>query len=257
MNSALLILLLAADARATNDLETWISGSGPPERSIALAQRLPDSPAAIPRSVPDTLSAYTRRTLAAHAVQRLNAAKTDCIASTKTIFAQESIASDDPISAHFFDSAIHMESTFCLEHGTAQEAFNIFRSAEYRTHALPLVVAYEANGDQTCMRTEPALGGTLAPTAFCSQTNVHMGDDFYGVVGWLTENTGGADHQGLFYRHYVIIFIDRPEGGVAGFRGVVTRAKTLGTLHKSVVRISAGKAHDLMRGKLNDALSSQ
>jgi hypothetical protein len=250
MFTALLLLLLPAQAHASEALRLWVESVTPPAASIALAQTLPTGPTQVPASVPLSLSEHTRTTLAAHAGTKIQAAKTACTSGTDIDFVQATLQSDDPTAAHFFDSTIHMESIFCLDKGSAAQALNIFRSAEFRISSLPLVIGFEAQGSQTCIRTQSALGGALDPTAICSEATVYSGPDFSAVVGWLTKNTGGSDHQSLFYRHYVIAFVDRPGGGVAGFRGVVTRSKDLGMLQKKVVQASALQAHTLMERKL-------
>jgi hypothetical protein len=250
-------LLLSLPATAADALEQWVQGIQAPASSIALAQQLPGAPGPISSAVPTTLSSYTRRTLSAQASAKLAAAQHACAADTTITYVQDALQSADPVSAHFFASAIHMESTFCLNRGTAAEALAIFRSAAFRTSALPLVILFTSDGTRSCLGTEAALGGALAPTGFCSQTTVYSGAEFHGVVGWLTENTGGDDDQAVYYRHYVIAFVDRPGGGVAGFRGVVTRSKDLNMLERSVVQMSAGKAHDLMQEKMEAALSGR
>jgi hypothetical protein len=255
MIALILPLLLSLPATAGDALQQWVQGIHAPASSIALAQQLPGAPGPIPPAVPTALSNYTRRTLSTQASAKLAAAHDGCIADTTITYVQDEVQSADPVSAHFFASAIHMESTFCLNRGTAAEALAIFRTSAFRTSALPLVTSFTSDGTRSCLGTEAALGGALAPTGFCSQTAVYSGPEFHGVVGWLTENTGGADSQALYYRHYVIVFVDRPGGGVAGFRGVVTRSKDLNMLQRALVQMSAGQAHDLMQEKLEAALS--
>ncbi len=257
MFSSVLLLLLSAPLSADDGLDAWIASVPPPQASIALAQTLPDSPAAIDASVPTTLSAFTRRKLSAQAASSLNQLENDCKSTANVTFVQEEIAASDPVSAHFFDSAIHMRSTFCIDHGTAAQALETFRSEAFRVQAIPLVISYESTQSRSCIGTQSAVGGTLAPTAFCSQTRLYHSGDTHGVVGWLTENTGGDSHQSVYYRHYVIVFKDRPGGGVIGFRGVVTRSKTLGMIQKTLVQTSAGKLHDMMLNKLSTMMADQ
>ena len=248
-------LILSAPARAGDALQQWVQSIQAPESSIVLAQQLPSPAGPILASVPAALSSFTRRTLSTQASAKLARAREACSADTIITYVQDEVQSADPASAHFFASAIHMESTFCLDRGTAAEALAIFRSTAFRTSALPLVISFTSDGTRSCLGTEAAIGGALAPTGFCSQTTVYSGPEFHGVVGWLTENTGDENSQALYYRHYVIVFVDRPGGGVAGFRGVVTRSKDLNILQRSLVQMSAGQAHDLMQEKLEASLS--
>ena len=254
---SLLVALFSTPASADSALATWISSVAPPDASIALAQTLPDSPAAIDTSVPTTLSAFTRRTLSEEAVTSLEQMLSACKSTADITFVQDEIAAVDPTSAHFFDSAIHMKSTFCIDHGTAAQALATFRSEAFRVNAIPLVISYQNTDGRSCIGTQSAVGGSLSPTAFCSQTSLYKSGDTHGVVGWLTDNTGGSSHQSVYYRHFVIVFKDRPGGGVVGFRGVVTRSKTLGLIQKTLVQTSAGKLHDMMLKKMTAMMLDQ
>jgi len=254
MTLVLLTALLSSTAFADDSLKTWVIGVDPPVESLALAQQLPGAPGAIPPAVPAALTAHSQQALAAQASSMLAKARTTCTPQTTISFVQEALQATDPVSAHYFDSTIHMRSIFCLEAGTAAQALATFRTAAYRISALPLITSFKVDGDQTCVDTRSVLGGAMPPTAICSRTTTHTGVDFHGVVAWLTENTGGPEHQAAYYRHMVVVFIDRPGGGVAGFRGVVTRSKDLGMLQRTLIHATAGKAEEMMQERLNTLL---
>ncbi len=256
MLALMLTLATVRPAAAEDPVQAWVHSVAPPAASIALVQSLPSELGPVPKGLAARLSAHSRHALSTRASELLEAAKTSCQTESKIRFVQDIMPADNPVAVSFLESTIQVISTFCVEAGTAAKALAIYRTKAFRTQVLPLVSDFSTQGDRTCIQTRSVLGGLLAPTSFCHQSTTHEGPDFHGVVGWLTHNAGGSDHQSLYYRHYVVLFVDRPGGGVAGFRGVVTRSGDLNALQRSLIETSSGKALRRLQDNLTQAISN-
>ncbi len=147
-----------------------------------------------------------------------------------------------------------VESVYCLDSGTAAETFKVYTTSDFRINVMPLVDSYSVSGDQMCLSTE-AKAGLLKPTSFCHEIVSFDGPTLWGQAGWLVSNDPSPEIQPLYFRETVVVFVDRPDGGVAGYRGVVTRSRDLGTLQRTVLRTIVGAGHSKVENGLKQRLS--
>ncbi len=256
MMSILSLLLLSLSASAEESISEWVNSVPATAATLSLLTTLPSDDGPVPAELPAALAAHSRQRLAQRAQSKIESALMQCKVETEAGFVNENMPVQNQISEYVLESTVQIESVFCLDSGTAAEAFEIYRSEAFQIAALPLVTQLRRDGDQMCIQTKPAMGGLLPPASFCHRFQAHTGPDFSGVVGWLTSNRPGPDHQALFFRYYVVVFVDRPDGGVAGFRAAVTRGRDLNTLQRGLIRATADKRHSYLQEHLNTALNA-
>jgi hypothetical protein len=202
------------------------------------------------------LTHWTRTQMAAAADRHLEQAKIDCKTQANVSFVSPGTFGTTEAERDFEESVFMVESVYCADTGTAKTAASIYSSRTFRTSAMLLVNGYSLAQDKMCLSTL-AKAGLLKATSFCHQVQQFHGPTIWGLAGWLVENDASEDIQALYFRETIILFVDRPDGGVAGFRGVVTRSRDLGTLGRTVLRATVSGGHTRVEAALIERLNQE
>lgn len=202
------------------------------------------------------LTHWTRTHLAASADRHLERAKVDCKTLANVSFVSPGTFGTTEAERDFEKSVFMVESVYCSDTGTAREAAAIYSSRAFRTSAMLLVNGYSLVQDKMCLSTQ-AKAGLLKATSFCHRVQQFHGPTIWGLAGWLVENDPSEDIQPLYFRESVILFVDRTDGGVAGFRGVVTRSSDLGTLSRTVLRATVSGGHTRAEAALIERINQE
>ena len=253
MISVTLTLLGLTTAHAADDVAPALRAVTPPAAALAVADAYPGGN--LSAGFRNKLADWTRNTLAASAQRYLDAARVSCETQANVSFLDAGTFGTTSEEKDFEGSTFLVESVYCLDSGTAAQTIDIYTSSDFRINVMPMVDSFSITGDQMCLSTEPK-AGLLKPTSFCHQIVPFKGPTSWGMAGWLVSNDPRPEIQPLYFRETVVLFVDRPDGGVAGYRGVVTRSRDLGTLQRTVLRTIVGAGHSKVEAGLKDRLAS-
>ena len=134
----------------------------------------------------------------------------------------------------FMNSVFLIESSYCLTDTTLTEAFDVYRSPEFRIDVMPRVKDFSIQNNTTCIRTEGVTGITLG-SRYCSRSTIKQTSDYILIHNALDSRYTGADYQPLFYREEILLFYSIPNG-VALYRGTFTRSVDIGFTGKYLLQ---------------------
>ncbi len=226
--------LVACPAHA-GAISDWIRSGPTPATAIEQMGQFshPDGPLS-----PDyrtRFAVWARQQIATTAQRRIDAGFAGCEPQAAVHFFDPGIVGSQAAQRQFEGSIFLVENIYCLDHGTAADAYRIYNSTEYRTQVMPLVDTFSLTADRLCLRSK-AKAGLIKASAFCHDASQHLGPGFWGLVARLTDTEQDPSLGNVYFRETVVIFADRPDGGVVGFRGVMTRGRELGSIQRPILK---------------------
>ena len=250
LSTPLLAALMAPGAAlAADDIAAALRQVSAPTAALAMVDGYPGG--TVSAGFRQQLSTWTRTRLAASAQRHLDAARVQCETTAKVSFLEAGTFGATEEERTFEESVFMVESVYCLDSGTAADAARHYSSTAFRVGVMPFVNSFSLSGNQMCLSTE-AKAGLLKATNFCHEIVRFQGPEMWGSAGWLVSNDPDPSLQPLFFRETVVVFVDKPDGGVAGFRGVVTRSRDLGALQRAVLRTTVSGGHTRIESGLRD-----
>lgn len=150
---------------------------------------------------------------------------------------------------HAFEAGTFIvETVHCLERGTAAAAAAVYQTPEFRKAVMPGLVSYWRQSQVVCLGSS-GVAGLVAPTEICLDVREHRGAGTVVEHARLKSNGTHPDLQPVFHRESLIVFRDRPEGGVMVVRAVATRSQDLGSVEKALLkRVALSSAAEIGEG---------
>ena len=150
-------------------------------------------------------------------------------------FLTPGVAGTTPAEHTFEAGTFIVETVHCLDRGTAEQAAAVYQTPAFRKAVMPGLVSYWRQSQVVCLGSS-GVAGLVGPTEICLDTREHRGAGTVVEHARLKSNGTHPDLQLVFHRESLIVFRDRPGGGVMVVRAVATRSQDLGSVEKALLK---------------------
>ena len=238
----LFLTLSIASALGTADLKKWLANNHSNSKTI-----LSEYPSLSPHFVDGFLN-WSQGELsksAASAFSNFQNGRCSDGAFFKIVDGAKVLPESSDVELVFMNSVFLIESSYCLTDTTLKEAFDVYRSPEFRIDVMPRVKEFSIQSNLTCIRTEGVAGITLG-SHYCSRSTVRHTPNYILVHNALDSRYVGSNYQPLFYREEVLLFFSIPDG-VALYRGTFTRSVDIGFTGKYLLQNTVNASQSEIR----------
>ena len=242
--------LSLASALSTANLKKWIASNNRLTSKSILAEYPNLSPYFIDNFLRWSQAELSKST--ASAFSNFQSGRCTEGAFFKIVDGTKVLPNSSDVELLFMNSVFLIESSYCLTDTTLTEAFDVYRSAEFRIDVMPRVKEFSIQNNLACIRTEGVAGITLG-SRYCSNSTVRKTPDYILVHNALESRYTGSNYQPLFYREEVLLFFAVPNG-VALYRGTFTRSVDIGFTGKYLLQNTVNASQSDIREQYQEWL---